>query len=202
MPRAIDHLVIPARDLAAQAELYRRLGFQVGARNLQNLINLGVDHIDYQISPAVERKFMYEALVRHGSTAIPMHLALFAIPLRIACRCEIPLVIWGENGAFEYGGTEEASTAAFQGYHRALWAMDLMADFVEPATLAAEAETGRYRVVIAPWHLGGKQATCAALRRFVEAGGLLGTIFATRHEQGDSVSLLSALGSSAGIDTG
>jgi hypothetical protein len=33
MPRAIDHLVIPARDLAAQAELYRRLGFQVGARN-------------------------------------------------------------------------------------------------------------------------------------------------------------------------
>ena len=33
MPRAIDHLVIPARDLAAQAEFYRRLGFQVGARN-------------------------------------------------------------------------------------------------------------------------------------------------------------------------
>jgi hypothetical protein len=33
MPRAIDHLVIPAHDLAAQAELYRRLGFQVGARN-------------------------------------------------------------------------------------------------------------------------------------------------------------------------
>ena len=33
MPRAINHLVIPARDLTAQAELYRRLGFQVGARN-------------------------------------------------------------------------------------------------------------------------------------------------------------------------
>ncbi len=33
MPRALDHLVIPARDLSAQAELYRRLGFQVGARN-------------------------------------------------------------------------------------------------------------------------------------------------------------------------
>ena len=33
MPGAIDHLVIPARDLATQAELYRRLGFQVGARN-------------------------------------------------------------------------------------------------------------------------------------------------------------------------
>jgi len=33
MTRALDHLVIPARDLAAEAELYRRLGFQVGARN-------------------------------------------------------------------------------------------------------------------------------------------------------------------------
>ena len=33
MPRAIDHLVIPSRDLAAQAELFRGLGFQVGARN-------------------------------------------------------------------------------------------------------------------------------------------------------------------------
>ena len=33
MPRAIDHLVIPAHDLAAQANFYRRLGFQVGGRN-------------------------------------------------------------------------------------------------------------------------------------------------------------------------
>ena len=33
MARALDHLVIPARDLTAQAELYRRLGFNVGALN-------------------------------------------------------------------------------------------------------------------------------------------------------------------------
>ena len=33
MPRAVDHVVIPTLDLAAQATLYRRLGFQVGARN-------------------------------------------------------------------------------------------------------------------------------------------------------------------------
>ena len=33
MPRAIDHLVIAAHDLDGQAALYRRLGFQVGARN-------------------------------------------------------------------------------------------------------------------------------------------------------------------------
>jgi hypothetical protein len=33
MPRALDHLVVAAHDLEALAALYRRLGFQVGARN-------------------------------------------------------------------------------------------------------------------------------------------------------------------------
>lgn len=33
MPRQIDHVVLAARDLAAQADFYRRLGFRVGARN-------------------------------------------------------------------------------------------------------------------------------------------------------------------------
>ncbi len=32
--RSIDHLVLPARDLEAQAAFYRRMGFQVGARNV------------------------------------------------------------------------------------------------------------------------------------------------------------------------
>jgi len=79
----------------------------IGIRNLQNLINLGVDHIDYQINPNVEKKFMYLALRRYGSTAIPMHLALFNIPLKIAVEFEIPLVVWGENSAFEYGTSDE-----------------------------------------------------------------------------------------------
>ncbi|MGE0268300.1 MAG: N-acetyl sugar amidotransferase [Candidatus Omnitrophota bacterium] len=82
----------------------------IGQRNLDNLVSLGVDHIDYQISPAVEKRFMLKALRRFGSTAIPMHLALFNIPLNIASRFNIPLIIWGENSAFEYGTEEEALT--------------------------------------------------------------------------------------------
>ncbi|HZS84269.1 MAG TPA: N-acetyl sugar amidotransferase [Stellaceae bacterium] len=79
----------------------------IGAANLANLVALGVDHIDYQVSPVTERRFMRAALARFGDPAIPMHMALFAIPLRIALRFRIPLVVWGENSAFEYGGTEE-----------------------------------------------------------------------------------------------
>ena len=80
----------------------------IGARNLANLVSLGVDHIDYQISPVVERKFLAASFARHGTTAIPMHMALFAIPLRVAASFGIPLVVWGENSASEYGGTAEA----------------------------------------------------------------------------------------------
>lgn len=80
---------------------------ELGARNLANLVELGVDHIDYQVSPKVERKFMLAALARYGSTAIPMHMALFSIPLTLAVRLGIPLVVWGENSALEYGGTPD-----------------------------------------------------------------------------------------------
>lgn len=79
----------------------------IGARNLANLIDLGVDHIDYQINPKVERKFVLRTLTERGSPAVPMHMALFSIPSKIAARFEVPLVVWGENSAAEYGGTEE-----------------------------------------------------------------------------------------------
>lgn len=79
----------------------------LGQKNLDNLVSLGVDHIDYQISPKTERIFMLEAFKRYGSTAIPMHTAIFSIPLRIAAKFHIPLIVWGENSALEYGGEEE-----------------------------------------------------------------------------------------------
>jgi N-acetyl sugar amidotransferase len=79
----------------------------IGQKNLDNLIRLGVDHIDYSINPETEKKFMLEALRRNGSPAIPMHMAIFNLPLRIALQFEIPLVIWGENSAFEYGDPSE-----------------------------------------------------------------------------------------------
>ena len=82
----------------------------IGQDNLDNLVRLGVDHIDYQINPKVESKFMLRAYERFGSTAIPMHMALFSIPLTIAVRFGIPLVVWGENSAFEYGGSDEERT--------------------------------------------------------------------------------------------
>jgi N-acetyl sugar amidotransferase len=80
----------------------------IGRANLENLIALGVDHVDWQISPKVEARFMWKTFERLGSTAVPMHMALFNIPLTIAVRFAIPLILWGENSAFEYGAQDDA----------------------------------------------------------------------------------------------
>ncbi len=79
----------------------------LGAENLQNLIRLGVDHIDFSINPKIEKIFTLKTFERLGSPVIPMHMALHAIPLQLATKFKIPLIIWGENSADEYGGEQD-----------------------------------------------------------------------------------------------
>lgn len=81
---------------------------KLGQKNLDNLIKLGVDHIDFSINPEVERKFSLTTLKELGSVAIPMHMAIFNIAPNLALKFNIPLIIWGENSAFEYGSEEES----------------------------------------------------------------------------------------------
>lgn len=76
---------------------------KLGETNLKNLINLGVDHIDYAVNPKIESYFMLKALKKFGSIGIPMHLAIFSITYKIAILFKIPLIIWGENPSAEYG---------------------------------------------------------------------------------------------------
>ncbi len=80
---------------------------KLGNSNLENLIKLGVNHIDFSVNPEVEKKFTLKSFQSVGSPVVPMHMALHAIPLQLAIGFEIPLIIWGENSAFEYGGEEE-----------------------------------------------------------------------------------------------
>ena len=76
---------------------------KLGDRNLKNLINLGVDHIDYTINPKIEKSMMLKALKNFGSIGVPMHLSIFNITYKLAHSFDIPLVIWGENPSAEYG---------------------------------------------------------------------------------------------------
>ena len=48
------------------------------------------------------------ALTLFGSPVVPMHMALHAIPLQFAVAFGIPLILWGENSAYEYGSEDQA----------------------------------------------------------------------------------------------
>jgi beta-galactosidase GanA len=70
---------------------------------------------------------------------------------------------------FAMTGNEKNSIDAISGYYKGFWEMDLPVDFIEPDGLS----NSNYKVVVAPWHLVGKESTCAALQRYVESGGTL-----------------------------
>lgn len=86
-------------------------------------------------------------------------------------RPQVAILYDPDNGllTFALAGKETNSIDSIRGYYKGFWRMDHMVDFIEPADLAA----ANYKIVVAPWHLIGKEATCAALGRYVEAGGTL-----------------------------
>ncbi len=83
---------------------------KLGQKNLDNLISLGVDHIDWTVNPKIEKKIVTETFKSKGSSAISMHSAIFNLPSQIALRFKIPLIIWGENSSYEYGNDNNSDS--------------------------------------------------------------------------------------------
>ena len=90
---------------------------ELGERNLKRLIDIGVDHIDFRPNPRVEARFIARAFEERGISGLVTHMAIFALPVRIAVSFRIPLVIFGENSAFEYG-TEDQTLSGAEMDHR------------------------------------------------------------------------------------
>ena len=42
--------------------------------------------------------------IKLGDCCWPEHIGIFTAPIRVAVQYKIPLLIWGENSQFEYGG--------------------------------------------------------------------------------------------------
>jgi len=76
----------------------------LGQHNLQALREVGVDHILYTPNPIVYRKLAKEGFQRVGDSCWPCHAGIFTVPVTIAVKFGIPLIVWGENGQMEYGG--------------------------------------------------------------------------------------------------
>ena len=83
-----------------------------GYKNIDNLKKIGFDHIQFSPRKDVRAKLNRFGLEQVGDISWPEHLAMFTIPITVAVRFKIPLVIWGENSQNEYGAGDEESAKA------------------------------------------------------------------------------------------
>jgi len=77
----------------------------LGRRNLDNLKRF-CDVIEWTPNIEVRKKLMRIGLRMVGDLSYPEHLAIWAIPMRVACLMRIPLVVWGEQPQREYACPE------------------------------------------------------------------------------------------------
>jgi len=76
----------------------------IGKENLQNLQDLGVDLILVKKDPKVYKSMVIEGFKTLGDNEWPDHVGIFTVPAHFAVKFNIPLLLWGENSQFEYGG--------------------------------------------------------------------------------------------------
>lgn len=77
---------------------------ELGRRNVDNLKGMGVDYIEFTGNPHVTRKLVKLGFELIGDCCWPEHVGLFTVPVQVAVRYRIPLIVWGECSQFEYGG--------------------------------------------------------------------------------------------------
>jgi N-acetyl sugar amidotransferase len=80
---------------------------ELGRRNLENIRKMGVDLISYKPNPDVYTKICKNAFITLGDHEWANHTGIFTVPIQLAVKLKIPLIIWGENPTFEYGGPDE-----------------------------------------------------------------------------------------------
>ncbi|MFO0321156.1 MAG: N-acetyl sugar amidotransferase [Bacteroidota bacterium] len=77
---------------------------ELGQKNLDNLAKMGMDVIHFKKNNVVYKKMVVESFKRVGDEMWPNHIGIFTIPVMMAVKFNIPLIIWGENPQQEYGG--------------------------------------------------------------------------------------------------
>ena len=80
---------------------------EIGRYNIENIKNLGVDYYEITMNPVIRKKINKFSLETIGDISWPEHIAVFTLPIRIALKEKIKLIIWGENSQTEYGGPEK-----------------------------------------------------------------------------------------------
>ena len=85
-----------------------------GEKNLNALKNIGVDHVDFSINPKIINLIRKKSFIKFGDSSYLDHLCIYNLIPNLALKFKIPLVVWGENPYFEYGGSKKNSAERTQ----------------------------------------------------------------------------------------
>lgn len=77
---------------------------EVGFKNLNFLRDQGFDLIQVSSNRKSYKELVRIGFFKLGDCCWPEHIGIFTAPVRVAVNYKIPLLIWGENSQFEYGG--------------------------------------------------------------------------------------------------
>jgi len=77
---------------------------EVGLKNLNFLRDQGFDLIQVSGNRKNYKELVRIGFFKLGDCCWPEHIGIFTAPIRVAVNYNIPLLIWGENSQFEYGG--------------------------------------------------------------------------------------------------
>ena len=88
----------------------------IGRKNLTSFIDAGFDNILITPNGDIHRKLTKAAFVEMGDPFQPFIFGQYSAPFRVAIQYDIPLVIYGEDGEVEYGGSMDKSDRASLSY--------------------------------------------------------------------------------------
>ncbi|UCB56931.1 MAG: N-acetyl sugar amidotransferase [Candidatus Omnitrophota bacterium] len=87
---------------------------QAGLNNFRNLGDaFGCDHIVFNLSIDLFRRVTRIAFEELGEPLRFVEAAIYTVPLKMAIKLEIPLVVFGEYSGYEYGATGKDNYSAF-----------------------------------------------------------------------------------------
>ena len=84
---------------------------KTGLHNFNNINEaFGCDVISLHLNRKMAKKFLWKALVKMGSPTWYWDKAVYVFPIRIGINFKIPLIVYGENISYEYGGFQKEET--------------------------------------------------------------------------------------------
>lgn len=99
---------------------------EAGLRNFRNLgDSFGCDHILFDLSIDLFRRITRIAFEELGNPLKFIEAAIYTVPIKMAIQFGIPLIVYGENSAYEYGTTDKENYSAMETISRTFKVIDI-----------------------------------------------------------------------------